>query len=141
MTTQAFISGYTVSRSNGDSPDTYTDLPEVIEISGFGQSNDLVDATHFGSGGSREYINGLSDGQEITITCNRLPDNAVQSNCIADVGNKSVRTWQITESDGRGNTETFTFAAVAMSWGIGPSVDDRATIAFGLKISGAITKG
>ena len=140
MSTAAFISGYTVSRSNGDSPDTFADLPEVIEISGFGQSNDPVEATHFGSNGVREYINGLSDGQEITITCNRLPDNTVQTNCIADVGNKIGRTWRITEADGRGNSETFTFHAVPMSWGIGPQVDDRATIAFGIKISGPITK-
>ena len=52
MSTGAFISGYTFSRSNGDSPDTYTDFPEVIEISGFGQSNELVEATHFQSGGT-----------------------------------------------------------------------------------------
>ena len=141
MSTAAFISGYTVSRSNGDSPDTFADLPEVIEISGFGQSNDLVEATHFGSNGVREYINGLSDGQEVSITCNRLPDNTVQTNIIADVGNKVIRTYRITEADGRGNNETFSFAAVSMSWGIGPQVDDRATIVFGLKISGPITKG
>ena len=141
MSTGAFISGYTVSRSAGDSPDTFTDLPEVIEISGFGQSNDLVEATHFGSNGVREFINGLSDGQEISITCNRLPDNSVQSNMIADVGIKTGRTYRIVEADGRGNTETYTFHGVPMSWGIGPQVDDRATVVFGLKISGPITKG
>ena len=140
MSTSAFISGYTFSRSNGDSPDTYADFPEVIEISGFGQSNELVDATHFGSNGTREYINGLSDGQEFTVTSNRLPDNSVQANAISDVGNRLVRTYKITETDGRGNTETFTFAAVPMSWGVGPQVDDRATVAFGFKISGPITK-
>ena len=140
MSTGAFISGYTFSRSNGDSPDTFADFPEVIEISGFGQSNDLVEATHFGSNGVREYINGLSDGEEISITANRLPDNTVQTNAIADVGNKSVRTYKIVENDGRGNVETYSFAGVAMSWGIGPQVDDRATIVYGLKITGPITK-
>src|SRR5690349_10405202 len=140
MSTGAFISGYTFSRSNGDSPDTYTDFPEVIEISGFGQSNELVEATHFQSGGTREFINGLSDGQEFTVTCNRLPDNTVQTNAIADVGNKTGRTYRIVETDGRGNVETFGFHGVPMSWGIGPQVDDRATIVFGFKISGPITK-
>ena len=140
MSTGAFISGYTFSRSNGDSPDTYAEFPEVIEISGFGQSNDLVEATHFGSNGVREYINGLSDGQEVTITCNRLPDNSVQGNIIDDVGLKRIGTWQIGETDANGNAETFTFAGVAMSWGVGPSVDDRATFNFTLKISGDITK-
>jgi hypothetical protein len=141
MSTGAFISGYTFSRSNGDSPDTFADFPEVIEISGFGQSNNLVRATHFASGGVEEYINGLSDGEEFTITCNRLPDNTVQSNAIADVGNKTGRTYRISEADGRGNAETFTFHGVPMSWGIGPQVDDRATLTFGFKISGPITKG
>ena len=140
MSTGAFISGYTFSRSNGDSPDTFSDFPEVIELSGFGQSNDLVEATHFGSNGVREYINGLSDGEEISVTCNRLPDNTVQTNAIADVGSKIIRTYRITEQDSRGNSETFTFAAAPMSWGIGPQVDDRATIVFGFKISGPITK-
>lgn len=140
MSTSAFISGYTVKRSSGGSPETYADVPEVIEISGFGQTNDLVDVTHFGSDGVREYISGLADGQEFTVTCNRLPDNAVQASMIADVGSKLTTTYQIVETDGRGNTETFQFAAVALSWGVGPQVDDRATISFSLKISGDITK-
>lgn len=140
MATSAFISGYTVKRSSGGSPETYADVPEVIEISGFGQTNDLVDATHFGSDGVREYISGLADGQEFSVTCNRLVDNSVQSNMMNDVGNRAVTTYQIVETDGRGNTETFQFAAVAVSWGVGPAVDDRATIVFALKISGDITR-
>jgi len=140
MATNAFVSGYTVKRGDTASPEAYTDVPEVIEISGFGQSNELVDATHFGSDGVREYINGLSDGAEFSLTCHRLPDNAVQSNMINDVGNRSRVNYQIVEADGRGNSETFQFLAVAMGWNVGPQVDDRNTIVFNFKISGDITK-
>jgi hypothetical protein len=140
MATQAFISGYTLKRSNSASPDVFTDVPEVIEISGFGQTNEQREATHFGSDGVREYIPGLADGSEYSVTCNRLPDNAVQTNMINDVGNKATTAYQMVETDGRGNTETFQWAAVALGWTVGPSVDDRATIVFSFKITGDITK-
>lgn len=139
MTTSAFVGGFQVEISDSPSPAVdYSTLPEVISISGVGQTNDLVDATHFGSGGSREYIGGLADGSEITLECNYVANDADQEAVIAMVAAKTTHTVRITVTGSSPNV-TLTFAAAAIGWEIGPQVDDRNTISFTFKISGSIT--
>jgi hypothetical protein len=140
MTTSAIVGGITVKRQHtSGSPLTYVEVPEVISISGLGVTNDLVDATHFGSAGSREYIAGLADGQEVTIECNYVANSAQQGAFMTGVEAKETGNFQILVS-GSSPNETYTFAAVYISYGFNPSVDDRDTITFAIKISGAITR-
>jgi len=138
MTTQAFVGDFTVGVATVDSPASYDTLPEVISISGLGATNELIDATHFGSGGSKEYISGLADGVEITVECNYIQNNTVQERVISDVSSKNTVNVQVTVTDSSPQS-TFSFAAVALGWTMNPAVDDRNTISFVLKISGAIT--
>ena len=138
MTTSAFVGDFTVGVATVDSPASYDSLPEVISISGLGATNELIDATHFGSNGSREYISGLADGVEISVESNYVQNNVIQERVISDVAAKNTVNVQVTVTDGSPNT-TFTFAAVALGWTLNPAVDDRNTITFVFKISGAIT--
>lgn len=139
MTTSAIVGGFTLSRQAvAGSPITYVDVPECFSISGVGQANDLVDATHFGSGGSREYIGGLADGTEITIECNYVANSVQQEAFIAGVAAKSSGNFKILVTGASPNV-SFTFAAAYMSWSVNPAVDDRDTITFVIKISGAVT--
>jgi hypothetical protein len=139
MTTSATVGGFTLSRQHASgSPITFVDVPEVISISGLGQTNDLVDATHFGSGGSREYIGGLADGEEMTIECNFVANSAQQEAFIAAVVAKETGNFKITQT-AQSPYVTITFAAAYIGWTLNPSVDDRNTISFVIKISGAIT--
>lgn len=136
--TAAFYGGTTFKRGDGGGPETFSAVGEVISLSGMGKTNDLIEATSFDSGSSREYIAGLADGQEITVECNYLPNNAEQSSLIADVDAGVNRNVQVVITDGV-TPKTFAFAVTCLSWVINPAVDDRNTITFGLKISGDIT--
>jgi hypothetical protein len=139
MTTSAIVGGFTFKRQHvSGSPLTYVEVPEVISVSGIGATNDLVDATSFASAGSREYIGGLSDGQEVTIECNYVANSAQQEAFIAGVAAKETGNFQVVVTGASPNV-TFTFAAAYISWSVNPSVDDRDTITFTIKISGAVT--
>jgi len=141
MTTSAFLNGWTFSYGTSSSSPLYSTIPEVVSMSGLGQVNPLVDVTSFASS-AREYIGGLADGQEVTMECIYLPDNTIQAAIRTGVINKTTANFKAvcldaTHSPNR--TETFTMSVVMLGWVINPSYEDRQTITFTMKISGAIT--
>lgn len=136
--TSAFIGGLTFQRGNGASPEVYSTVTETSTLGGFGKTNPLVDVTSHDST-AREYIAGLADGSELSVEGNRVHSSpSVQDALIADVDAGTTRNFKITLTDGT-TPIVYTFAAVCLSWNITPSVDDKTTIAYTLKITGAIT--
>lgn len=138
MTTDAFVGDIFLERGNGNSPETFTRVCTVFGISEFGESNELVEATTFCSGGSREYIGGLADGDEFTVECNYEQAHTLELAMIADVKAKATRNFQIV-AEHSSPAEVFSFAAVCMSWKLAPSVDGKNAVSFGLKITGPVT--
>lgn len=138
MATEAFVGNIFLDRGNGASPEVFTRVCQVFGLSGLGESNELVEATNFCSAGSREYIGGLADGEEMTVECNYEQGNAALLAMIADVKAKATRNFQVSVEDSS-PAEVFSFAAVCLAWVLNPAVDDRNTISFTLKISGSIT--
>ncbi|MES0444984.1 MAG: hypothetical protein ABUJ92_00425 [Desulfobacterales bacterium] len=137
--TAAFISGLTVKFGDAGGPEVFTVIEEVTNLGGFGSTNPLVDVTSHDSV-SREYIAGLADGSELAIECNRVHTAAnIQDDLITAVTAKQTRNFQIALTDGSVN-KTYDFAAVCLSQVITPSFDDKNTIAFSVKITGAITE-
>ena len=140
MTTVAFTSGYTVTIDTTASPATYQAVEEVHDIGGLGVTNELVDVTHFGSAGAKEYIGGLADGSDFTFTCNKVQTAASTQSLVYDmVDNKETRSVQVTVTDGT-TAETYTFSLVMLSYELGGDPADKATVTFGGKVSGAITR-
>lgn len=135
----AYYGGITVKIGDGAGTEVFTALENVISLSGLGVTNNLIDVTSFDSNGVMEYIPGLADGETITIECNEVLDATTQLALITDVaaGTQS-RNIEIEATDGT-NTTTYSMATVPMSYSINPSVSDKNTISFSLKISGAIT--
>lgn len=126
-----------IERGDGASPEVFDRICQVFSIGGIGQTNDLVDATTFCSGGNREYIAGLADGQEVTLEANYEQDSLDLAAMIADVKNRLALNYRLVIGDGS-PVEGFGFAAIPLSWVINPSVDDKNTVSFGLKISGDV---
>lgn len=143
MTTNAFVGSIYLYRGDG-SPVSYSKVCQVFSISGVGQTNALVDATTFCSNGSREYVGGLADGTEITIEANyesaamEGSPTGVLRKMIDDVTGKVTREFKVVDENASPHL-SFQFSAACLSWQLNPSVDDRNTITFTLKISGAIT--
>lgn len=138
MTTEAFVGKVFLERGDGGSPESYTRVCQIFGISGVGQTNALVDATTFCSNGSREYIPGLADGSEVTLNANFETAAAVLRSMIADVKNKATRAFRIVLDDDINPPVTLYFNAACLSWELGPSIDNKNTINFGVKISGDI---
>jgi hypothetical protein len=138
MTTEAFVGKVFLERGDGGSPETYTRVCQIFGISGVGQTNALVDATTFCSNGSREYIPGLADGSEVTLNANFETAAAVLRSMITDVKNKATRAFRIVLDDDVNPAVTLYFSAACLSWELGPSIDNKNTINFGVKISGDI---
>lgn len=137
-----FKGGITFKRGDGGDPtEAFTAVPGLIALSAFGKTNPLIDVTDFDSS-AREYIAGLPDGQELTAEFNYDADSATNTQLaglVSDVDAGTNRNIQVVVNDGT-NTETYDFAVTPLSWALNPSFDDKNTISFTLKISGAITK-
>jgi hypothetical protein len=137
--TAAFTGGLTVKYGDGATPEVFTAIEEIQSLSGFGKTNPLIDVTSHDST-AREYIAGLADGSELTIECNRVHTAAnIQDDVIAEVDAKTTFNMQILLTDGT-TLKTYDFAAVPLSWNVGPSYDDKNTLTLTVKISGAITE-
>lgn len=135
--TSATISNRKIRRGQGTSPETYNDLEEVTDISGFGQVSDLVEVTNFDSGNNREYIGGLADGVEFTLTCNDVP-SATEQSALVGTATGSTINMQYAKTN-ESPEKTYSFAAVYLGYEEAPSVTDQNQISFTFKITGAIT--
>ena len=136
--TDATIGGFSFRIGNGASPEVFNAIEEVFAITGLGKVRELVDVTSFDSGGNREFVPGLADGVEITVECNYVPGATRQGAMIDAVEAGDNVNFRIVESLGSPET-TYTFTGSPLGWTLNPSVDDRNTLTFTVKISGEIT--
>lgn len=139
MTTEAFVGKMYLERGDTGSPIAYERVCQIFGIGGLGQTNALVDATTFCSGGVNEYISGLADGSEVTLNANFETSAQILRDMIDDVKQKRTRAFRVIADDEVNPGVHFYFNAVCLSWQLGPSVDGKNTIDFGVKISGDIT--
>lgn len=141
MSTSAFIKGWTFKYDadglSGNS--TFNVIPEVTEVSGLSETVELVEVTHFAST-AKEYVAGLADGSEITITCNFLPGDADQQAMISGTttGKGTTNNYEFVCTDGS-STDTLTFAAVNLGYEIAPSLDSQNQITYTIKVTGSIS--
>lgn len=133
----AFVGNIYFERGDGGSPEGFDRVCSVMSLSGLGETNDLVDVTTFCSNGNREYISGLADGQEITVEANYETDSSELASMIADVKAKVNKNYRVVVESGS-PTQVLSFAGTPLSWVLNPSVDDKNTISFTIKISGEI---
>lgn len=138
MANEAFVGNVFLWREDQASPGEYERVCQVFGISGLGAVNALIDATTFCSGGSREYIGGLADGTEVSLECNFEQDAIILREMIDDVTDKRSRNFQVRVEDGS-PTLKFAFLGICLGWTLNPSVDDRNTITYTVKVSGNIS--
>lgn len=141
MTTNAFLGGIAFARQNvTTSPETWDALEEINDLPSIGETAPLVNVTHFGST-SMEYIAGLADGDEFTISCNRVHASpSVQDAFIAEKGlTKTYRVVHTDTSVSPNTVKTYTFSAVNLGWSLSPSIEDKNSIGYTFKLSGGIT--
>lgn len=142
--TQARIGlGIHFARGNGASPEVFTNIAEVIDITPPSMTKDQVEATHTDSPNAfREFIAGLKDGGQCSLTCNFLPNNATQNQTAGGLLDEFISqslpsNWRITFP---GSPQmTWTFRATVIGYAPATPLDDRMTLVVTFKVAGAPT--
>jgi Lambda phage tail tube protein, TTP len=137
MATNAMI-GYStlVYYADAESPGTFTQVTEVIEVTPPNQAADDVDATHFTSPNrTREYIQGLIEPGEASIVLNRIPGGTAEIAIMALRDSGARRMWRFVWP----NNTIWDFVAYVKGYETTSPIDDRMTATCTLKVSGSTT--
>lgn len=142
MTTDAFVGNVRLLVGDAASPENFVAYCEVTSISGLGQKNDQVEATTFCSNGSKEFIAGLAEGNEVTIEANYVAPSstsyAQQQALIAAVKAKLTNNFQLFVVEDSPTEVTIEFSLAMLSWDLAPSISDKNKITFTGKITGDV---
>ena len=136
MGTSAFRGNVTLARGDGAGTEVFTVIGEVLITGEFGVTASEIDVTNWDSGNWREMIGGQWDGEEVTIECNSVLNDAQQIALEGDLG-KTVN-FELAMNDGT-TTKTRSFSAVVKSVKDAPSNDDQHKLNIVLKQTGAQT--
>lgn len=123
---------------NAASPNEYTLIPGVYQISGLGGGEGQeIDVTDFDSS-AKEYLIGLKDEGTLSFSMNYNPDNAQHILLETLRDSQASSGFQIVLA--AGTLKTFTFDAFVKTIDLNLDADDavRATVA--LRITGAVVK-
>lgn len=136
----AFSGGLSFLIGDGQPSETFTAVGEVYNVSGVGVTKEQIKVSSFDSVDNHEYIAAfLADGSEITVDCNLVLSEAQQTEMLSKVDNSENGNVRFTMTNGTA-TITFEFNAAFLGYVVTPSLEDRHTLSFTLKISGAISR-
>lgn len=139
MTTQARIGYGTLFKSgDGGSPEAFTTLAEVTNITPPGMSRDTVDATHMESPDAwREFIAGLKDGGEVSVEMNFIANGnaAVMMAELSLDGPSAVKNRQCVFPNG----SIFAFAGILTGYEPEAPIDDKMVATATFKVTGKPT--
>lgn len=122
MSTIAVSSQGTLFKIESDtSAGTFTTIPEVSKLTAPSVKFDLLDATsHDSTGGFKEYVPGLADGENATADYWIVYANALHTQLRVDSYAKTLKNFKIVFISG-GTGSTIAFAAYIV--GINPMAD------------------
>jgi len=137
------VSGFGVQFKTGDgaSPEVFTPVAEVLSVSGPTINRDVIEATHTDSlNNYKEFLSGLTDGGEVTVTMNFLPGDGTQDEATGILGDflvQTLRNYSIVFPTSP--AVTWTFSAFLTGYEPDSPIDDRMTCTATFKLSGKPT--
>lgn len=136
MTTEADIGhGTTLEYAHPDTPEAFTAMGEITNVTPPPMTRDVIDATHMQSPDRwREYIAGLRDGGEMSIDLNFVPGSTTDVFLVNSQIENFPRPYRITYPDG--SVETFDAFNVGYERGV--PVDDKMTGTATFKVTGPV---
>lgn len=127
--------GTLLKKGAGTSPETYTTVAEVTNLSGPSLKMDTLEVTHHGSAdGYKDFVGGLIDGGEIKVEANFLPGDSSHSGLITDMNARTLRAWQIVFPTSP--AKTFSFSGLVQSLEPAAPVDGKLALSLTIKVSG-----
>lgn len=137
MATAAAIGhGSKFSHGDGGSPEVFTDFAEVVNITPANFVRDVVDATHMASPEKwREFIGGLRDPGECSVTMNFIPGGPGQDAVFAAFTADVVGSYRITFP----NAEVWDFDAWCVGFAPEDPLDGKMSATARFKLTGKPT--
>ena len=112
-----------------------TTIAELTNISGPGISMDTVETTnHDSPSGYREFVAGLTDAGEFSVTGNLIASSTTVSDLIIN-GSQTARTYAITFP----NNLAWSFSGFITNFDTTGAYDGKLEYTFSIKVSGAPT--
>ncbi len=137
--TSATLGGFKFSAGTNASPSVLTNLEEVLDASGVGETAEQKDVTNWDSpAGSKEFIAGLAEGDEFTVDCNYISDLSSHQAAVRAARGATLPVRFIDEN--ASPQITFSMDAVYLGWTLDPNTEDQNRITFRFKVSGNITE-
>lgn len=114
-------------------------LGEVVEIPIPNGTTDLIDATHMGTTGFRDFIQSpLRDGEEAEVVLNWIPGSATDALAVAAIG--ATRAFEIVVPQGATSTYKFTGTVLVRDYKRANPLDDKRTGTLVVKWVSSITE-
>ncbi len=129
--------GTVLKRGDGAGSEVFTAIGRVVSISGLGNgSSTEIDITDLSSTG-KEFLLGLKDEGEVTITLNLDTGDTMQTGLRTDRDSRTLRNFELTLTDS--GPTVITFSALVKTFGIDVATEDKVPLNVTLRISGAVT--
>lgn len=129
--------GATFERGTG-SPLAFTEVARVVELGAPNISRDAVETTHLKSTSRyKEFIAGMRDGGEVSLTIVYNPENATHTSLKTDFDSNELGEYRVTiPSD---TNYEWTFQGLITSMETPLPMDDKVTQAITIKVTGVVT--
>ena len=126
---------------DGATPEVFTAVAEVLDISGPSITRDSIDVTSYeSSNGWREKIAGLRDGDTITVQANWLPSNVTQDGSTglwSQFNDNDTHNYQLVTPTAVG--VTVAFAGFLTGFPLTLPLEEQGQVEFEITISGPVT--
>jgi len=128
--------GTNFQRGDGASPEVFTTVGDVINVTGPGITKDEIEVTALDSS-AKEFIGALDDPGEVSLELNWNPQDAEHVNLRTDAEGNTARNYRIVWSDV--SATQVTFNGEVMEFSINTEANDAAKGSVRVKINGALT--
>lgn len=130
--------GTLLKMGDGLSPESFTTIAEVTDISGPSFSRESIETTsHDSTGGYREFIPGLREGGEVTFSVNFMPGDTTHdqsTGMLNQFDDDNVHNWQVVYPTTP--AKTWNFAAFLTKFDTKAPVGDKLSADITLQVSG-----
>lgn len=136
MTTAAMIGlGITLEMADLATPMTFVAIAEVFNVNPPSQTDDVVEATHYGSPNRRrEYIPGLVESGEVSFDMNYVPGS--DSDVLINAAQGVEKILRLTFPNG----VSMVFNAIRQGYEKNAPLDDRLTATVTFRVTGDVSQ-
>jgi predicted secreted protein len=125
--------GLTIKKGSGSI------IAQITNLDGPSVERDMLDVTNLSSAnGAKEFIGGLIDSGELTLSVNYCPQDSTQKQLLSDLSSNAAATaYTITLTDAGASTISASF--IVKSFKLTGAVGDKLSAEFVLKGTGPVT--